>query len=61
MVASEIADAQVLNRDTVVAAVTQMVVTDTAGASIYDTEDSGKEIVLFPEIVESLNGNDVFT
>ena len=69
MVASGIADAQVLNRDTVAATVaqmgslrvTRMIVTDTAGASIYDTEGSGQEVVQFPEIVESLNGNDVFT
>jgi len=69
MAASDIADAQVFNKDTVAAAVSQMgslrvtrmVVTDTAGKIIYDTETTEQEIALFPEIVQALSEKDVFT
>ena len=72
MVASIVGEQSVLNRDTAAAAVseldnltvTRLIITDTAGKCVYDslTEvDATGKYCLFPEIVEALEGNDVFT
>lgn len=69
MAAADIADVQVLNPDTVAAAVaqigsirvTRMIVTDTAGSIMYDTGDTQQDYTHFSEIVQALEGKDVFT
>lgn len=67
--AADIADVQVLNPDTVAAAVTlmgnirvtRMIVTDVTGSILYDTEDVHQAYTEFPEIIQALEGKDVFT
>lgn len=72
MVASQVAEQSVLNSDTAAAAVselenmtiTRLIITDTSGKCVYDSleeADATGEYCLFPEIVEALEGNDVFT
>ena len=72
MVASAVAEQNVLNPDTARAAmadvdkqnITRLVITDISGQCVYDslTEvDATGSYCLFPEIVEALEGNDVFT
>ena len=72
MAATEISRLEVLNRDGVISAVSQMerdnvsrlIVTDAAGTVIYDssgTTNEGKHFVLFPEVVQALDGNSVFS
>lgn len=72
LAASEIGDLEVMNPSTVATAVSQMgslrvtrlIVTDQAGMAVYDSlEDSAVvgKYVLFPEVVEALRVNDVFT
>lgn len=71
LVATEISTLDVLNPGTVSAAVTNMgsfnvsrlIITDNAGLILYDTANNSAEgtIALFPEIVGSLKGNDVFS
>ena len=72
VVAASVADQSVLNADTALAAVaelenlsvTRLVLTDSTGKCVYDsipeTDATGK-YCLFPEIVQALEGNDVFT
>ena len=71
LAASEISAEEVLNTTTVGAAVKQMgklrvtrlIITDRTGAAIYDTsqEVSDGQYMLLPEIVQALDGNDVFS
>ena len=72
MVASAVAEQNVLNPDTARDAmadvdkqnITRLVITDISGQCVYDslTEvDATGSYCLFPEIVEALEGNDVFT
>ena len=68
---AEIADLEVLNPTTVAAAVKQMdtlndarlVITDQAGVAVYDSKnpDNVGKYLLFPEIVEALEGYDIYT
>ncbi len=70
--AADIAEAEVLNTDTVADIVSQMenlkvtrfIVANASGLSVYDSETEHTSVgkyVLFPEIVDALGGNDVFT
>lgn len=70
--AADISDVEVLNTDTVAAAVAQMdnlnvtrlIVTDASGVAIYDSNANTSAVgkyALFPEIVDALSINDVFT
>lgn len=70
--AAEISGLEILNPTTVSAAVSQMgslrvtrmVVTDPAGLCIYDSRENGSalgKVILLPETVSALQGNDVFT
>lgn len=71
LVATEVSTLDVLNTGTVSSAVSNMgnlnvsrlIITDRGSHVIYDTANVSAEdtIVLFPEIVSALNGNDVFT
>ena len=72
VVASAVAEQGVLNSDTAAAAVipldnmtvTRLVITDAAGVCVYDSLEEAEAVgtyCLFPEIVEALEGNDVFT
>ena len=72
VVASAVAEQGVLNPDTAAAAVlpldnmtvTRLVITDASGQCVYDSleeADATGKFCLFPEIVEALEGNDVFT
>ena len=70
LAASDIAEVQVMNRDTVTAAVaqmgslrvTRMIITDAVGNILYDNaEKVDQDTILFPEIIQALEGNDVFT
>lgn len=72
VVASAVAEQSVLNPDTAAAAVipldnmtvTRLVITDAAGQCVYDSlkeADATGTYCLFPEVVEALEGNDVFT
>lgn len=72
VVASNVGEQSVLNRDTAAAAVTELdnltvtrlIITDTSGKCVYDSleeVDSTGKYFLFPEIVGALEGNDVFT
>ena len=72
LAAAEIGDLEVLNRSTVASAVSQMgslrvtrlIVTDQSGVAIFDSledSDATGRYVLFPEVVQALRGNDVFT
>ena len=67
--AADIAEVQVLNQETVSAAVaqmgtmraTRMIVTDSFGYILYDTNGIAEDCTEFPEIVQALAGKDVFT
>ena len=70
--ASEIAGLEVLNNTTMGNAVsdpiatpnTRIIITDHVGNALYDTERSisvAGKIILYPEVVTALSGNDVFT
>ena len=70
--ANEIESLGVLNFETVSGALSQIeltslshtVVTDNTGKTIYDSaapDDSGMTYTLYPEILQALNGNDIFT
>ena len=72
VVASSVVEQSVLNADTALAAVaelenlsvTRLVLTDPAGKCVYDSireTDATGTYCLFPEIVQALEGNDVFT
>ena len=71
LVASAIADQEVLNGDTVTEAVadlenlrvTRLIITDFSGQLLYDSLSDTQSGVycLFPEVVQALEGNDVFT
>lgn len=71
LASSEIADLDVINNTTVTAAVSsidttlvdRMIVTDQNGIPIYDSvqNSSAGNYVLFPEVVQALEGNDVFS
>ena len=72
VVAASVADQSVLNADTALAAVaelenlsvTRLVLTDSTGKCVYDSipeTDATGTYCLFPEIVQALEGNDVFT
>jgi len=71
LASTKISELEVLNSVTVSKAASEMsslratrfIVTDPNGMSIYDTKDSSTvgTYVLFPEIVEALNNNDVFS
>ncbi len=72
LVASTVAEQNVLNADTAQAAVselegflsTRLILTDASGKCVYDSleeVDASGEYCLFPQIVEALEGNDVFT
>lgn len=71
MTASEIANLDVLNNTSISSAVSQLsglrvsrlIITDPSGIALYDSasaESAVGKAVLFPEIVEALNGYDVF-
>ena len=70
--ANEISNLEVLNNSTITTALSQLentrvshlLITDSAGASVYDsTRDISEEIhyILFPEVATALNGNNVFS
>ena len=70
--ASAVAEQRVLNTDTAAAAVSQLddltvtrlIITDASGKCVYDSieeVDAVGKYCLFPEIVQALEGNDVFT
>ena len=71
LVTSEISQLEVMNRSTASAAienlgslrVSRLILTDSMGYIIYDTYGSSQEgkLALFPEIMQALSGNDVFT
>lgn len=72
LVAGEISELDVLNHTTVSRAVnalgnlrvSRIVITDKSGLGIYDSHAQMEAIgkyVMYPEVVESLRGNDVFT
>ena len=72
LVASAVSEQDILNRDTVVSAisplgnlkVTRLVVTDASGKAVYDSltdQIPSGSYYLYPEIVQALLGNDVFT
>ncbi len=70
LAADEIATLEVLNSSTVSGIISQMeslkssrmIVTDQAGFALYDSLDlSVGDLILLPEILTSLRGNDVFT
>lgn len=72
LAASEISNAEVMNAATVSSVVSQMdslratrlVVTDYAGLVLYDSlenRSSASHYALFPEIIQALEGNNVFT
>ena len=72
VVAATVAEQGVLNEDTAATAagqlesltVTRLVITDASGLCVYDSleeADATGTFCLFPEIVEALEGNDVFT
>ena len=72
LVATAVSDLEILNRETVETAVsslsnlkvTRLVVTDISGQAVYDKltdELSPGSYYLYPEIVQALLGNDVFT
>lgn len=71
LVASTLADQDVLNTESVGAAVetldnlkvTRLIVTNASGVALYDSlaeQDGSSQFYLYPEIVEALQGNDVF-
>ena len=72
LTASEMEDLEVLNPSTVTSAVAQMgslrvtrlIVTDQAGVAVYDSlegENTLGKFILLPEVIQALEGNDVFT
>lgn len=69
LAAEEISNLEVINSSTVANAVSQMsslrvtrlVVTDLSGVAIYDSAGEPSSYVLFPEVIQALEGNDVFS
>lgn len=72
LAAAEISILDIINHDAVEAAIneisgltmTRLIVTDQNSICVYDSYDVGtaaKKFVLLPEVVEALNGNDVFS
>lgn len=70
LAAAEISSEEVLNAASVKAAVSQMdslrvtrlIITDRNGLALYDSkEDQQDKLMLLPEIVQALDGNDVFS
>ena len=69
LAADEISKLEVINASTVSEAVSQMgslkvtrlIVTDQTGLIIYDSYQAGSQYALFPEIIQAMDGNDVFS
>ena len=69
LAADEISKLEVINASTVSDAVSQMgslkvtrlIVTDQSGLMIYDSYQTGSRYALFPEIIQAMAGNDVFS
>ena len=69
LAADEISKLEVINASTVSEGisqlgslkVTRLIVTDQTGLIIYDSYQTGSQYALFPEIIQALAGNDVFS
>ena len=69
LAADEISKLEVINASTVSEAVSQMgslkvtrlIVTDQTGLIIYDSYQAGSQYALLPEIIQAMDGNDVFS
>ena len=69
LAADEISKLEVINASTVSDAVSQMgslkvtrlIVTDQTGLIIYDSYQAGSQYALLPEIIQAMDGNDVFS
>ena len=69
LAANEIEALGVLNQETVTEALTRIelkslsrtIVTDSTGKTVYDSAQQAHAYTLYPEIVQALEGNDIFT